>query len=320
MSEPAVRIEELKKNYRRAEGVQKLSFSVKHGEVYGLLGPNGAGKTTTIETIMDFIRPSAGEISVLEHDPHSNVIDVHQRIGYVSDEDILMPTLTGRECLQFQIRMKQGSESPDELLDLVGLEAARDRQTSQYSTGMKQRLEMAIAIVDEPELLVLDEPFTGLDPHGVKLVREIIEHENERGATVLISSHQLDQVGQLCDRVGILSDGNLVTSGTIDELCAESSLTAKIRVVLSDAPENVTLDGVHGIHEVIDRGSELHVTVDSGTRKESVVEAVRNKKHRVTSVTIERPSMEELFVDLTQREDTSRRSRSTGDAETKTVE
>jgi ABC-2 type transport system ATP-binding protein len=195
--------------------------------------------------------------------------------------------------------MKQGSESPDELLDLVGLETARDRQTSQYSTGMKQRLEMAIAIVDEPELLVLDEPFTGLDPHGVKLVREIIEHENERGATVLISSHQLDQVGQLCDRVGILSDGNLVTSGTIDELCAESSLTAKIRVVLSDALENITLDRVNGIHEVIDRGSELHVTVDSGTREESVVEAVRNKNHRVTSVTIERPSMEELFVDLT---------------------
>jgi ABC-2 type transport system ATP-binding protein len=254
--------------------------------------------------LMDFARPTSGDLSVFGLDPQADVVEVHQRIGYVSDEDMLMPTLTGRECLEYQIRMKDADEDPDDLLELVGLQEAATKQTNQYSTGMKQRLEVALAIVGQPDLLVLDEPFTGLDPHGVKLVREVVEHENDRGATVLISSHQLDQVGRLCDRIGILSGGRLVNSGTIDQLCADSGLSVELQVELATSSADLAfeLDTVRGVESVKRNGSMLQVTAESGACTDELQLEIRDRGGEIDAIEIDQPSVEKLFVDLT-RED-----------------
>jgi len=302
VSEPVVSVDGLRKEYRDETAVADVSLSIDQGVISGLLGPNGAGKTTMIEMLMDFARPTEGDLSVFGLDPRADVVDVHQRIGYVSDDDMLMPTLTGRECLEYQIRMKDADEDPDDLLELVGLQEAATKQTNRYSTGMKQRLEVALAIVGQPDLLILDEPFTGLDPHGVKLVREIVEHENDRGATVLISSHQLDQVGRLCDRIGILSDGCLVNSGTIDQLCADSSLSAEIQIELATNGPDLAfdIDTVSGVETVARSGSTLQVTAESAACAGELRSKIQERGGEMEAVETDHPSVEALFVDLTR--------------------
>ncbi|WP_380676567.1 ABC transporter ATP-binding protein [Salinigranum sp. GCM10025319] len=218
MSIPAIRTEGLTKRYGSTAVVDELDLVVDTDEVFGFLGPNGAGKSTTIEMLLDFVRPTSGNVRVLGRDPQRDVVDVHERIGVLPDRYSLYPDLTAQEHLKFVIETKRVDDDPDELLARVGLSDARADPTATFSQGMEQRLALAMALVGTPDLLVLDEPFTGLDPHGVRTVREIVHEENERGATVFFSSHVLGQVELVCDRVGIVHRGRLVASGTLEEL------------------------------------------------------------------------------------------------------
>ena len=224
MSTPALRTENLTKRYGPTAVVDALDLVVDADEVFGFLGPNGAGKSTTIGMLLDFVRPTSGNVSVLGHDPQRDVVDVHERIGVLPDRYSLYPELTAQEHLAFVIETKRADDDPDELLARVGLSDARDDPTATFSQGMEQRLALAMALVGTPDLLVLDEPFTGLDPHGVRAVREIVHEENERGAAVFFSSHVLGQVEVVCDRVGIIHRGRLVASGTLEELRSQADV------------------------------------------------------------------------------------------------
>jgi ABC-2 type transport system ATP-binding protein len=204
--------------------VEDLDLTVERDEIYGFLGPNGAGKSTTIGVLMDYIRPSSGRVRVLDRDPQSDVVDVHDRLGILPDRYSLYDDLTARQHLRFVIDTKRAGDSPETLLERVGLEDAVDQSVTTFSQGMEQRLALAMALVGEPELLVLDEPFTGLDPHGVRTVREIVHAENDRGAAVFFSSHVLGQVELVCDRIGILHEGRLVAEGSIEELRTETGV------------------------------------------------------------------------------------------------
>ena len=224
MSDVAILTEGLTKQYGSMAAVEDLDLTIERDEIYGFLGPNGAGKSTTIGILMDYIRPTDGRVRVLGRNPRTDVVDVHDRLGILPDRYSLYDGLTARRHLEFIIDTKRAGDSPETLLDRVGLEDAVDQSVATFSQGMEQRLALAMALVGEPELLVLDEPFTGLDPHGVRTVREIVHEENERGAAVFFSSHVLGQVELVCDRIGILHEGRLVAEGSIEELRTETGV------------------------------------------------------------------------------------------------
>ncbi|MFC6875443.1 ABC transporter ATP-binding protein [Halobellus marinus] len=251
MSEPAILTEGLTKQYGSTTAVDELTLTVESDEIYGFLGPNGAGKSTTIGLLMDYLRPTTGSISVLGQDPQRDVVDVHSRVGILPDRYSLYDGLTARQHLELVIDTKRVSDSPEVLLDRVGLEDVDGQSVGTFSQGMEQRLALAMALVGDPDLLVLDEPFTGLDPHGVRTVREIVHEENDRGAAVFFSSHVLGQVEFVCDRIGILHEGRLVAEGTIDSLRADTNVGADAPVeeifvsvtngpVLTDEPSSET--------------------------------------------------------------------------------
>jgi ABC-2 type transport system ATP-binding protein len=229
VSTPAIRTEGLTKRYGSTAVVDSLDLVVDADEVFGFLGPNGAGKSTTIGMLLDYVRPTSGSVRVLGRDSR-DVVDVHRRLGVLPDRYGLYPDLTARQHLEFVVDTKGASDDPEALLARVGLADATDQQAATFSQGMEQRLALAMALVGTPDLLVLDEPFTGLDPHGVRTVREIVHEENERGAAVFFSSHVLGQVELVCDRVGIVHEGRLVASGTLDELRRRADVEADASV------------------------------------------------------------------------------------------
>jgi ABC-2 type transport system ATP-binding protein len=197
--------------------------------------------------LLDYVRPTGGRVRVLDRDPQRDVVSVHERIGVLPDRYGLYPDLTARQHLDFVIDTKRAEDDPERLLSRVGLSDAVDRPSATYSQGMEQRLALAMALVGTPELLVLDEPFTGLDPHGVRAVREIVDQENERGAAVFFSSHVLGQVELVCDRFGIVHDGRLVASGTPEALRSRAGVGSdasveSMFVSLTEAPAAIETD------------------------------------------------------------------------------
>ncbi|MUV57771.1 ABC transporter ATP-binding protein [Halogeometricum sp. CBA1124] len=215
---PAIEADALTKEYGDVRAVESLDLTVERGETYGFLGPNGAGKSTTIGLLLDYLRPTSGTVRVLGNDPQNDVVELHDRTGVLPDRFGLYEDRTARQHVAFVAETKRVNDDPEALLERVGLGDAVDDDAGDFSSGMEQRLALAMALVGEPELLVLDEPFSGLDPHGVRRVREIVHEENERGATVFFSSHVLGQVELVCDRIGVLHEGQLVAEGTLAEL------------------------------------------------------------------------------------------------------
>ena len=215
--------------------VRDLDLHVEEGEVYGLLGPNGSGKSTTLKIILGLVSPTRGRTQIFGSD--SSEVATRQSVGFLPESPYFYKFLTGAETLRFfgklcGLRGSQLTDRVQELLDLVGLTEARNQRLSTYSKGMLQRIGLAQALVNEPALLVLDEPTAGVDPAGSRDIRDLIVDLKKRGVTVLLSSHLLDQVEEVCDRIGILSKGMLVREGPLDELIAIEDRT---EVVLQNA-------------------------------------------------------------------------------------
>jgi len=223
---PAIETDGLTKQYGDSTALSELDLTVERGEVYGFLGPNGAGKSTTINLLLNYIKPTAGTARVLGHDPWNDVVACHQRVGICPDRFDTYDDLSARRHLELVIDTKRADDTPRSLLERVGLVDAIDKPAGEFSQGMEQRLALAMSLVGDPDLLVLDEPFTGLDPHGASLVRAVVDAESERGATVFFSSHVLGQVELVCDRVGILHRGRLVAEGSLAELRDRCGLSA----------------------------------------------------------------------------------------------
>jgi ABC-2 type transport system ATP-binding protein len=223
-SAPLVEATHLTKRYADFVAVDDLTFRVDAGEVYGLLGPNGAGKTTTILMLLGLSEPSHGEARVIGLDPARDPLEVKRRVGYLPDSVGFYGRLSGRENLDYTtslngLRPAESEARIDELLEQVRLTDAADRPADTYSRGMLQRLGVADALVKDPQILILDEPTTSIDPSGVAELLDLIRSlVRDRGLAVLLSSHLLSQVEQLCDRVGIFSRGRLVAEGRVPEL------------------------------------------------------------------------------------------------------
>src|SRR5687768_15366656 len=221
--QPAIEIEGLRKSYRRRGGrtvaIDGLDLTVPEGGVFGFLGPNGSGKTTTIRCLLGLVRPSAGTASVLGVSVPSELPSVIDRVGSIVEAPALFPTMSGRRNLQLLGRLHGiGPRTIEDVLVRVGLaERARDLVKT-YSLGMRQRLGIAAALLKDPALLVLDEPANGLDPAGIKEIRELLRRLGAEGRTVFVSSHILPEIQQTCDRVAILSRGRCVRAGPVSEV------------------------------------------------------------------------------------------------------
>ena len=218
-----IEVEEVSKSYGSVRALESVSLSVAAGEVFGLLGANGSGKTTLNRCLTTLVQPDGGMIKINGNDVNGDPEAARRSIGYLAEFPVLYPMLTAGEFLSFVaglrgIGSKDARERIDRWLNLFELDNSRGRRISSFSQGMKRKVALAAALIAEPPVVLLDEPTNGLDPPSVYLFRQVIEDLRERGCTVLLSSHVLPLVSQSCDRVGILADGRIVASGTIEQL------------------------------------------------------------------------------------------------------
>ena len=242
MSEvPAVEVKDLVKEFkgsfrgRRVRAVRKVSLQIAPGEVYGLIGPNGSGKSTTMKALLGLLAPTAGSCAIFGR--NSLKVDSRQSVGFLPENPYFYKHLTAAETVRFfgklcGMRGRKLRDRVTELLKLVGLEDASDRRLRGFSKGMLQRIGLAQALVQDPKLLVLDEPTAGVDPAGSRQIRDLILTLKERGITVFLCSHLLEQVQEVCDRVGIIHNGVMVREGTLDDLI---SLENRTEMVLENA-------------------------------------------------------------------------------------
>jgi len=289
------------KRYGTVHALDRVDLQVQPGETFGFLGPNGAGKSTFLNVLLDFVKPTAGSVEIFGHDCQRESVAVRERIGVLPEGYSVFDRLTGRQHIQYAIRSKEADDDPMEILDRVGIASEADRKASGYSKGMAQRLVLGMALVGEPDLLLLDEPTTGLDPNGAAEMRRILDEENERGATILFSSHILEQVEAVCDRVGILKAGELVAVDTIQGL--RESLGGGTKLVIEpDRLENGAVEDVRAIQgvetAVADEDSTIEVTCTNDAKMDILV-ALRDAGLEVVNFRTEEASLEDMFVEYT---------------------
>ncbi|MEV6429976.1 ABC transporter ATP-binding protein [Nocardia sp. NPDC051463] len=287
----------LTKRYGAHTAVDRVSMGVGAGEIYGFLGPNGAGKTTTLRMLVGLIRPSSGTATVLGHLPGDPA--VVRRIGVLIEGPGFYPYLSGRDNLRVLAKYRGlDRRAVEEALERVGLEGRAEDKFRTYSLGMKQRLGVGAALLGRPDLLILDEPTNGLDPQGMAEMRELITTLAGDGHTVLLSSHMLSEVQEICDRVGVISGGNLLVESTVAELRGASSLSLRAE------PLELALSAVRQV--VGDRSALLTargIRIESGAEKApAIARAVIEAGADLLELRIDEKSLEEVFFEMTQLE------------------
>jgi ABC-2 type transport system ATP-binding protein len=307
MSEPAAEssvlsVNDLYKTFhlgffrKRVEAVRGVSFEVGQGETFGLLGPNGAGKTTSIKAILRLIHHDRGSIRLFGRELSLSSL---QRIGYLPENPYVYQYLRAPEFLDLCGRLmgmdgKQRRTRSAEMIELVGLGHAVDRPIGRFSKGMMQRIGLAQALLHDPELLILDEPMSGLDPIGRKQVREIIIEQRKRGKTLIFTSHVLSDVEMLCDRIAIINRGQVVARGTLDELLRRE--VRRVRIQLEDvSPELKQRLAARGF-TLREHERTLHLTVEGDREVNPLLRELLAEGARVVEVEPERETLEDLFV------------------------
>lgn len=300
-------LEQLVKTFRvgfqrkRVEAVKGLSFKVRRGEVFGFLGPNGAGKTTTIKMCMDLIRPTSGGAKLFGKLPGD--LDARKRIGYLPEHPYFYDSLRPDELLDFfgklyGIPRAERRRRAEELIELVGLGGAKDRVLRKYSKGMVQRFGIAQALISDPELVVLDEPLTGLDPIGRKEIKEIIVQLRKQGKTLFFSSHILSDVELLCDRIAIIQNGRLLYEGPTSELLKRGKRTVEVIAMGAGQEVVAALRSAGKNVEVL--GERLKIQCVEADSSE-IVKALVEAGARLESVGAHSETLEEIFVRAAQR-------------------
>jgi len=224
-----IEVRHLTKRYKYVVAVQDVSFAVKKGEIFGFLGPNGAGKTTTIRTILGFLKPNHGETFIFGKNIKNDIVDIRKHVGYIPGELALYEHLTGRQCLQYFSSLRHTNLSLlDELLEIFQLPL--DRKIKTYSRGMKQKLGIVQAFMDDPEIVIMDEPTSGLDPLLQQKFYKFMRNEKKKGRTMFFSSHILSEVDKVCDRVGIIREGQLVALERIENLKRKKGKKIRLKI------------------------------------------------------------------------------------------
>lgn len=305
--ETVIQIEGLTKDYavgflkkKNVRALDRLSLEVRRGEIFGFLGPNGAGKTTTLKLLMRLIYPTEGTARILGREIDD--VRTRERVGYLPENPYFYDYLSGRELLEytaalFGIAKPQARERASALLAVVGLEPARaNRQLRKYSKGMLQRIGIAQALVNDPEVVFLDEPMSGLDPIGRREVRDLLLALREQNKTIFFSSHILSDVEALCDRAAILSRGHLVRCGTVEELTAQEDSSLEIvaigidRSALDSFPASVK-----SLQSVNSTPNGAQIVLGDATDVDATLALIRQSGGKLVSINPKRRSLEDIF-------------------------
>ena len=298
-SERAIEVRDLHKRYGAHEAVKGIDFTVEHGEVFGFLGTNGAGKTTTIEILEGYRKRTGGDASVLGVDPQKPTRAWRDRIGLVLQESQLDPTLTVRETVDLFSSFFRAPRPVDETIELVGLAEKRGARVGTLSGGQQRRVDVAIGIVGDPELIFLDEPTTGFDPSARRDAWNMIEGLKALGKTILLTTHYMDEAQHLADRVAILRDGKLVAKGRMDELTGSHGHATVVRFAL---PPGVDADGIGAVVEQAVEVSGNQVTVRTERPQRTLYKLTgwaEANGLELEGLEAKHPTLEDVFLELT---------------------
>ncbi|MBA3044154.1 ABC transporter ATP-binding protein [archaeon] len=296
------------KSFRKSfTAVDRISFRVEEGEVFGFLGPNAAGKTTAIRMISGISRPTSGRVSVCGYDTILNGVKARECIGLIPETPGFYDEMKSLDVLCFyaefyDIQKEERKRKARELLETTGLTDFMNMRIKTYSHGMKKRLALASALINDPKILILDEPSTGLDPKGISLFRKMVKEMNQKGVTVFLSSHILSEVEQMCDRVCILNKGKIMGLDSVENLSRKIGMKTRMNIFIdAEGITDTVLDSVKKLSDVLNvekTGTGINV-VCSRNVSSAVNELLVRNGVKVKSIKTTEPSLEEIFLKLT---------------------
>lgn len=295
-----IQINNITKRFGETLAVDNLSFTVHPGEIFGLLGPNGAGKTTCIRMILDIFEPDTGEITILGGHMTD---DKKNRIGYLPEERGLYQDIPLERCLTFLAALKGMPEKSagSKLIDYLkyfDLYDVRDKKVKELSKGMQQKAQLISTLVHDPDLIIIDEPFTALDPVNTEMVKDILEQKRDEGKAIIMSTHQMNQVEELCDRILLIDHGHLVLYGTLQEI--QDQFASKDIFVRPRTPLPAAIDGVREIREL--NGRSLLVLADD-VEPHQVLRTLVNQGVEMNAFEVAIPPLNEIFIQVVKKQE-----------------
>ncbi len=295
----------LTKTYPEVEAVKSVTLNVREGEVYGFLGPNGAGKSTTMAMLLGLVKPTSGELSLFGTSLENNYFAIKNATGVVGENPYFFDEMTAWEFLSFHadIFMIESKENRiNELMENVGLRQYANIRPSEYSRGMRQKLSFVRALLHKPDLLMLDEPVSGLDPHGIRQIRGLIEEQKKSGTTIFISSHILSEIERTADRIAIMHKGKLLVEDNLDGLRYSVDQSVRVNVEVANVPE--TLSGVlSDIPHIVDHnidGQHIEIRLDATSDyRAELSSAITASGATIIGMETRKASLEETFMTFT---------------------
>lgn len=287
-----VEVSHVAKSFGATQAVADVSFAVEQGEIFGLLGPNGAGKTTTIRLILDIFKPDGGTVSILDGPMTEEKKD---RVGYMPEERGLYQDMVLEQCLVYLGRLKGMSKGDAQqrggvYLERFDLAQHKRKKVKELSRGMQQKAQIISTVLHGPELLILDEPFSGLDPVNTQLVKDLMLELREAGTTIIMSTHMMRQVEELCDRIVLIDDGYNVLYGELDQIQRDYSGHAVVVRVAGELPQ------MTGVETVTSRNGALHLTLSIGASPQDILQQLLSNQVTVEQFEIAMPTLDEIFI------------------------
>ena len=298
-----ITVENLHKSYGDVKAVNGISFEVHEGEIFGFLGPNGAGKTTTIEIIEGYRMPDSGQATVLGLDPRQDRYEVKERIGIMLQETSLYPDLKVSELLRLFASYYRQPVEPDALLEMIGLEEKKGAFVRELSGGQRQRVVFVLTLINDPELLFLDEPTAGLDPQSRRAIWEWINLAREKGKTIFLTTHYIEEAEDLCDRVAIIDHGEIIALDTPKRLMAGLEVEHRIEFAIQGALDVARLEAMPGVSKALDDGQGAFTLYapEAPPALKSLINLAETNGFTLRGLTVEGATLEDVFIQLTGR-------------------
>ena len=296
---PIIEVSKIRKTYGKTVAVDEVSFTVEEGEIFGLIGPNGAGKTTTMECVEGLRRPDRGTISVLSLDPVRDARALQQKVGVQLQQAQLQKRIKVREAVDLWASLYPRPVDGDALLERLGLSDKRQAWFMTLSGGQKQRLFIALALIHDPDVVLLDEPTTGLDPQARRAIWDLVREIRARGKTVLLTTHLMEEAERLCDRVAIVERGRVIDIGTPAGLVRRHCPTQTVILETTDAGAGERFQSIPGVESVSWQNSRCMIHGSGGDLVTHVIQCLAEHRIRVTDFRTELPNLEDVFLTLT---------------------
>lgn len=302
-----IKVKGISKSFRTFKAVDNLSFEVSKGDVLGLLGPNGAGKSTTINMLSGIFKKDSGEIRILDKDIEKDLKSIQKEIGIVPQDIAIFYDLTTRENLMYfgslyGLKGKNLKSRVDEVLKFISLQDVSDKLPSKFSGGMKRRLNIGCSIVHNPKIIILDEPTVGIDAQSRNHILEGIKELNKRGTTVIYTSHYMEEIEAICNKIVIIDNGKVIESGYKDELLNKYNELERLQIVVSENDDNTLVNNISKINGVVsckENGKEIDIILKDKNTLEKIIREVSIRNISLVSINIKKKNLEDIFLELT---------------------